>query len=201
MFIEIPANKKSILQRGVVYGFGINDSDYLTMSTINGVRSYCPFYVKWVDMLKRCYSPEFSYKNPSYIGCYVCDDWGYFSRFKEWMKNQDWQGKHLDKDLLIQGGKLYSPLTCLFVNQEINKLLNKREASRGAYPQGVTFAKTRKKYKAKVNYNGKTVSIGYYDTPELASEAYKAAKYKIIKQVALKQIEPLQSALLSYKIK
>jgi len=200
MFIEIPASKKSLACRKPLHGVGINDADYLTQPIINGKRIRCLFYRAWHNMLNRCYNAKYKIKRPTYNGCTVCDEWLLFSSFKAWMIKQDWKGKALDKDILIQGNKIYSPETCVFVTQEINALLTNSKASRGNYPQGVSFDKKTGKYKANCYVNGKSNHIVYSDTPEAASEAYKAFKYKVIAKIANEQSEPLKSALLNYKI-
>jgi len=41
------------------------------------------------------------------------------------MERQDWEGKHLDKDILIPGNKIYSPDRCIFVSSLINLLIDK----------------------------------------------------------------------------
>jgi len=164
------------------------------------VRVKCPFYSRWVGMLCRCYSDEYHETRPSYIGCTSCPEWLYFSKFKSWMAKQDWKGKHLDKDLLIQGNKIYSPKTCLFVSAEVNTLLVSSKKNRGAYPIGVGFDKKRNKYCAKYRNGKKVVNLGYYKTIELAFSVYKKFKYERIKCVANMQSEPLRSALLNFKI-
>lgn len=101
-----------------VQGVGIMDADYIVdvreYWVENGKRKSrlvwsCPFHRKWSDMLVRCYSPKRLEYRQSYAGCYVCDEWLTFSNFKSWMEKQDWEGKHLDKDLLQTGSKVYSP--------------------------------------------------------------------------------------------
>jgi len=200
MFIELPVNKRSPPHTRLIHGVGINDANYIVRHIVNGKELFCPYYRRWVDVLARCYSKKEHERYPSYIECYACDDWLTFSSFKEWMKKQDWKGKYLDKDLLIQGNKEYSSDTCLFVTCAINNLLLDRKLKRGRYPQGVDFCKALEKYRARVRVGGKARHIGYFDTTKEAFDAYKARKYKIIKDVANKQDEPLKSALLNYKI-
>ena len=200
-FIERPANERSLLRRRSVCGVGTNDADYLVQAMVDGKLSVCPFYRTWTGMLERCYSTKYQKISPTYIGCRVCSEWLVFSNFKEWMRSQDWQGKQLDKDILTQGNKIYSPERCLFVTQYINGLLNDKGASRGKYPQGVCFNKVIGKFRARCRVNGKSKFIGYYLSPEEASEAYREFKYQVIADVAVKQAEPLRSALLKYKIK
>lgn len=199
-FKEVKANKRSLWLRRLVYDVGVNDSDYLTECTIDGKRIKCPYYRKWVAMLERGYSPKYHAKFPTYKDCTVAPEWLTFSIFKEWMIQQDWQGNVLDKDLLVQGNKLYSPETCIFVSSQINGLLIDSGASRGKYPIGVSCKKATGKYVAQCNVAGKTKNIGQFDTPAEAHERYKAFKYGMITGIALCQEEPLQSALMNYKI-
>jgi len=93
----------------LVFGVATSDSSYVTQKTIDGVMVVCPFYRKWISMLTRCYSKNYQLRHPTYKGCSVSDEWLLFSAFKSWMKKQDWDGKQLDKDLLISGNKIYSP--------------------------------------------------------------------------------------------
>ena len=116
------------------------------------------------------------------------------------MQTQDWQGKHLDKDILSQGNKVYSPVTCLFVSLEINLLLNERRTKRGKYKIGVHWHKTVKRFQSQLKVNSNSTHIGYFDTEQEAHDAYKVEKYRQIKKIALNQTEPLRAALLNYKI-
>lgn len=117
-----------LAKRKPKFGVGINDADYKVQLLIreNG-RLFClwkcPFYVVWSDMLMRCYSEKYQRKSPTYVGCTVCEEWLIFSNFKAWMEKQDWEGKVLDKDLLVEGNKIYSPSTCKFLPNEINQFL------------------------------------------------------------------------------
>jgi hypothetical protein len=186
----------------LIYGVGINDADYTVNPMINGKRRICPFYKVWVNMLVRCYSESFHKKTPTYIGCHVISEWLIFSNFKLWMKSYEWQGKELDKDILIQGNKVYSPSTCIFVTHQINSLLNNSTKSRGLLPLGVIWGNIAScnPYRAQVNACGKKVHLGCYSTPEEAHEAYKKFKYNHIAKIASQQIEPLRTALLNYVI-
>ena len=74
-------------------------------------------------MLQRCYTTPVS--QPTYDGCYVCDEWAYLSNFSAWMNEQNWEGKQLDKDLLGDTYK-YSPENCCFISRELNHLIEPR---------------------------------------------------------------------------
>ena len=64
-------------------------------------------------MLKLCYSPAHHKKYPSYVGCTVCEEWKTFSNFRRWMVTQNFEGRHLDKDLLVKDNLHYSPVRTL----------------------------------------------------------------------------------------
>tara|TARA_R110002049_G_C8858977_1_gene538029 strand:+ start:91 stop:618 length:528 start_codon:yes stop_codon:yes gene_type:complete len=120
MFIERKASKGSLAKRKLIYGVATNDASYSVTINVDGVVYVCPFYSRWVAMLRRCYSVDYKKKKKTYEDCYSCDSWLLFSCFKLWMETQDWKGKELDKDILIKGNKMYSPGTCLFVTTKEN---------------------------------------------------------------------------------
>lgn len=78
-------------------------------------------YKKWYMMLYRCYDPLQLNRRPSYQNVFVCDAWLNFQNFAAWFELNNTKGKHLDKDILIDGNKIYSPETCLFVTQTENQ--------------------------------------------------------------------------------
>lgn len=195
-FKEIKPNKKSITQRGLVFGIGINDADYITKQIINGKEVRCPYYRRWVNMLKRCYSTSSKKDIRAYDGCTVCDEWLTFSNFKDWMAKHDWDGKELDKDIARYGNKVYSPETCIFVSADINRLLTDRRSRRGIYPQGVSRYRNGKSFFAGCSIDGKRVHIGTFDTEKEASDAYLTFKANHIYNVALKESEPVKSCLI-----
>ena len=156
-----------------IFRVGINDANYAVMPIIDGKQMRCPFYRKWCGMLRRCYCPNYLAQRPTYQGCVVCDEWLYFSNFKEWMETQGWEDKQLDKDF-FGDGSIYSPSTCCFVEQWLNSLFNGRAALRGLYPIGVSKHKNR--FRARLKINGHGTHIGYFDTSEEASTAYQKAK-------------------------
>ena len=179
----------------LVQGHGINDVDARTWIVVDGREVRDPYYLTWRNMLVRAFSKRVHEKYPTYVGTSVCDEWLRFSNFKSWMVEQDWEGKQLDKDILQHGNKVYSPDRCLFVSQEINKLLIDSGATRGKYPQGVSWKKELKKYGAGLSIYNVDKHLGYYDTPEEASRVYRDAKSAHIRSIADEQDEPLRSAL------
>lgn len=149
-------------ERKLVWGVGINDADYVTQRFettspdryVNGQLKQklvwrCPYYNTWKNMLKRCYSEKEKEIFPTYKGCTVSEEWKLFSNFRKWMVEQDWEGMHLDKDLLIRGNKVYSEETCVFVTEQVNAFINERGKARGECPIGVSWSKAAGKFQAR----------------------------------------------------
>lgn len=89
------------------------------------------------------------------------------------MEKQDWQGKELDKDLLVYGNKKYSAETCLFVPAEINKFIRNHSNSSRCLPAGVYFQSSSNRYQAQCSnpITNRLDSVGYFDD---CNEAHKA---------------------------
>lgn len=140
-------------------------------------------YATWHSMLERCYCPKYHEKYPTYIGCSVDERWHNFQVFAKWLNEQrrddGWQ---LDKDLVEEGNKIYSPETCRFIPQELNKLLNDQGRSRGELPRGVT--KNGDGYETRVNVDGTRLYLGFYPTETQAFAVYKKAKEENVKRMA-----------------
>lgn len=158
----------------LVYGWGINDANYVVQPTVNGKRVICPFYQTWRNMLQRCYCEKYHEMRPTYRDCEVCSEWKSFMAFKAWMETQDWEGKQLDKDLI--GDKLYSPETCCFVEGWLNSIFNDHGSATGDYPVGVSLNKETGKFYSYLNVLGVRKHNGLFDTPEEASDAYRTTK-------------------------
>lgn len=167
-----------------ICGVGINDAEYEVYKYDNiGGKSKvvwtCPFYSVWKSMICRCFSKKEKARIPSYLESSCVEEWFLFSNFKVWMETQDWEGKQLDKDLLVRGNKIYGPTTCLFVTQQVNLFLLERARDRGSYPLGVCWHKGTEMYIAKCNrVDGSSAHIGYFSTPEEAHKAWQLEKYK-----------------------
>ena len=187
-----------------IYGVGILGTKYPTM--VNGVIT--KEYILWNHMLERCYSNTYQKKHPTYIGCEASENFKSFEYFYEWCHRQVGfgnEGWHLDKDLLTKGDKVYSENTCVFLPQEINKVLTKREVSRGNHLIGVCWCNTKKAFVARVSKNkGKQEFLGRFKTEIEAFNAYKQAKEAFVKEQANKwesQIDDrAYNALMNYTV-
>ena len=170
-----------------VCGVGINDADYNVYEYVDDKAVWrCPFYITWKSMLERCYSEKFQLRQPTYKGCSVCDAWLTFSNFKNWMETQDWQGKHLDKDILKAGNKVYCPEYCIFVDHKINSFVLDRGASRGDCMIGVNWDKDRGKFYSQCSNptTGKSEYIGRYSDELEAHLAWKRRKHELACELA-----------------
>lgn len=172
--------------RKLVFNVGINDADYVVKPSINGKQITCQFYQTWQNMLQRCYDQRYQYRLPTYIGCYVCAEWLTFSNFKSWMEKQDWQGKELDKDLLIKSNKSYCPGACVFVDSMTNGFIKERDASRGEFPLGVSFSKKRARLEVRCSnpFTKKLENLGLFTCPDEAHQAWRKRKHELACQLA-----------------
>ena len=191
-----------------VHGVGVAGAKYPI--TVNGIQT--KEYNLWYSMLGRCYSDSFKKQRPTYEGCQVSENFKSYEYFYEWCHSQigfgnDGNGNpfHLDKDLLIRGNKVYSESTCVFLPQEINKVLTKSASSRGEYLIGVSWHNASKSFMATVSRNkGKQEHLGLFNTELEAYNAYKTAKEAFVKEQANKfksQIDPrAYEALMNYQV-
>lgn len=174
-----------------IQGVGINDLDYAVIVTetvgyVDGKQKQrviwqCPYYTRWVGMLSRCYSKRLHKGLPRYEGCTVCDEWLLLSNFKAWMEQQDWEGKHLDKDLLFRGNTVYSPETCCFIPEKLNIFMVECNANRGNFPIGVSWKPDKGKFRARCNnpFTRKEEHLGYFSDPIEAHNAWLSRKLQL----------------------
>lgn len=158
------------------------------------------------DMKSRCLIGGSVQKNsPHYLGTTMCDEWARsFDSFASWASTQigmyqvDEMGNlfEIDKDLLGEGMKHYSPSTCTMLPKALNVAL--------ATNDSVGYYKTSSgKYQVKVGKFGKSVHIGVYDTEKKAKAAYRKARKAYIRELAKNYCHQLSietyNALMAYK--
>ena len=162
-----------------VYGIGyLGEGKYKT--SFNG--KHTKYYTKWRSMLGRCYDEIQS--SSTYGAVTVCEEWHNFQNFAEWFYENYIESFELDKDIICSDCKIYSPETCCFVPQEINKLFTKRDNKRGALPIGVCSS-GHNTFIAQFSFGtGKQKYLGSFNTFEEAFQVYKVAKEQYIKEVA-----------------
>lgn len=178
----------------LVFGVGVNDADYSVQKFefIGGKWKrvwVCPFYERWKHVLARCYSEVFLKRRPTYLGCYTVPEWHSFMAFHAWMVEQDWEGKHLDKDILFPGNKVYGPDTCVFVDPKVNTFMLECTSSQGVFPVGVSYHKRIGKFQARCqdSRQGKRKNLGYFNSPDEAHSAWLEEKLRQAKMLASEQ--------------
>ena len=181
--------------RKLIYGVGINDADYAVKKwktiEVNGKKKWklvwiCPFYQAWKSMLERCYSVKLQERRPTYRGCTVSEEWERFSNFRAWMVTQDWEGKQLDKDLLLEGNKVYSAETCVFVSHSVNSFTLDCGAARGEWMVGVYWHKCTNKFKSQCSnpLTKKIEHLGLFTCELEAHQAWLKRKLELAKELA-----------------
>jgi len=152
-------------------------------------------YKTWNHMLERCYTEKYHKRFPTYIDCSVCDEWLNFQNFAEWYYNNVWNDNFkeskLDKDILVKGNKVYSPQTCILVDNNINCLFTKCDKTRGGYPIGVSEDNRTHQIRAQVFRRNGIKSTKYVPRTNsrdndilTAFNWYKESKEQYIKEVA-----------------
>ena len=182
-----PHCKRNALKK-VKFGIAIND--YNGKIWDNNAKRMIPSYIQWQSMLTRCYSESYHKKYPSYIGCYVCDDWLHFSKYKEWYDKHCVVGWNVDKDIIIKGNKLYSPQTCCFVPTEINSAFTNNRHNRGKNMIGV-YEYTEGRFVS--TYHKK-----YLGTSTNEKELF--LKYKFHKEKELKELAEKYKGLIDERV-
>lgn len=185
----------------LVMGVGINDGKYPMKALGEDLREY----KLWQNLLARCCSPKTQQRQPTYFGCSVSENFKNYSYFYEWCQNQvgfGQKGFQLDKDLILRGNRLYSEDRCLFLPQELNKLIASRTAIKGQPTMGVSAHQG--KFVARCRREPAPYYLGIFGTIEEAFSAYKQAKEAFIKAQAEKWKDQIDirayEALMRYEV-
>lgn len=186
-------------RRSLVQGVGINDADYYVVPRISGnTRLKCKYYEAWQGMLGRAYSKTIIKWNKIYEDVTVCEEWLTFSNFKAWMVTQEWEGKQLDKDLLIEGNREYGPNACVFLSNRVNSFIQDSYDSRDGFCVGVTLFRNGK-YRARMRNNGIVEHLGYFETYEQGREVYDRRKLEIARELIEQETDTKIKAALEVK--
>lgn len=162
-------------------------------------------YKVWSNMLLRTIDNPLKKNFPTYEECELCEEWKEYANFKAWYDNPAngyMEGYDLDKDLLSNGRKLYSPETCCFIPKHLNFLFRNKPKNDGL-PNGVY--KNGKGYQSRFMYRGKRYLM-QHTTIENAEKEYKRVKSSVIKTEAEKLYsenlitEKVYKALIKYSL-
>ena len=168
----------------LVYGFGVNDADYVTQKKQGSKYLTCPAYMAWRNMIKRVFSKTYQRERPTYKLVTVCDEWRSFMSFREWWLENHVGGWQIDKDLLSEK-KLYSPETCIYVPAWLNSFTLSNESSRGDFPIGVCFCKSSSAFVVHCRnpITKKQERLGAFGDPSVAGMAWIKRKLEIAEEL------------------
>ena len=108
------------------------------------------------------------------------------------MEKQDWEGKQLDKDILIKGNKIYSAETCVFVTPMVNTFTNDQGLKRGEWPIGANYHKASEKFLAQCRnpVTKKLEHLGLFTCEQEAHNSWLKRKLELAHELAAIQTDP-----------
>lgn len=137
-------------------------------------------YISWSGILERAYSDNYHKTRPTYKNVTVCEEWHNFQNFAEWFyeKSNYQEGWALDKDLLSENNKVYSPETCIFIPPELNGFLANNTSANTSGATGVHFEKSTGKFMARITdvVSKERLYLGVFNTIKEAENVYNNAR-------------------------
>jgi hypothetical protein len=122
---------------------------------------------------QRCNNPNHPrYNDYGGRGITMCDEWiNSIESFINWAKSNGYN-KNLTIDRIDNNGN-YSPENCRLVSYAVQSTNTKTRRDNSSGYRGVS--KEKDSWRASIQINKKRKFLGYFDTPEQASEAYEEA--------------------------
>lgn len=121
-------------------------------------------FIKWKNMIQRCYSDVVHKLKPYYMNKEVCIEWQNYQNFKLWFDTHYIPGTKvdLDKDLLCKESNMYSPEICAFMTHFLNTVFEYRGIENNIQQNDDGT------YSVSMNVLNKKMDIGVFDSEEEA---------------------------------
>jgi hypothetical protein len=140
-------------------------------------------YKVWAAMIVRGYNTEYKKRKPTYLNCFVCDEWHSFTNFNKWFYDNYIRGFEIDKDILISGNREYRLDRCCFVPRKINLAVHSNYAKKNKLLMGVREY-SNGRYRAFIGKHGNRINLGFYSSEIDAHLSWAKAKKEYIIELA-----------------
>lgn len=133
-------------------------------------------YYSWQGMRARCLNPNHSrYEDYGGRGIAICEEWDDFEVFLADMGEKPTKNHSIER-LDVDGN--YTPENCVWAD-DVTQARNKRKSSNNKSGfVGVGWNKASRKWRSRINVEGKTILLGYFESKNDAIKARKDAESK-----------------------
>jgi hypothetical protein len=164
----------------LIQDFRDSNGKWVKSICVGGIQLVTRSCSRYFDMNKRCkVDGAYQKRRPTYIGCTISENFKDFQHFTEWSQSQSGNNLvnyNLDKDLLIEGNKVYSEETCVFIPRELNSFLTFHDKTRGEFALGVCRNKRDMRFVSCIRKDNKLIYLGSFSTEIEAHRIYIIAK-------------------------
>lgn len=158
------------LQSGATKSCGCLQKELLRKKqTVHGLY-YEPEYKVWVNMHKRCSNPRWS---KWYGGIKVCARWADYNNFLSDVGRKPTPAHTLDR---IDSAQDYTPGNVRWASRSIQSRNTKNHETNTTGIRGVSWSKTRRKWRSAIYVDGKQKHVGYFTDINDAAMARAAAE-------------------------
>jgi len=111
----------------------------------------------------------------------VCDEWLNFQVFAKWYNEQSYKHDDLDKDILSNGAKMYSPENCVLISRELNAFMANVHSNNTSGVVGVSWHKQHQKWITRISdpRTGQERFLGYFNNKYEGGVVYRKARLEI----------------------
>lgn len=138
-------------------------------------------YIRWMNMIQRCYSERVHQLKPYYKDKNMCTEWHNYQNYKIWYDAHYVPGikVDLDKDLLCKESNMYSPETCVFITHFLNTVFEDRGIKSNISIDG-------DKYTVSMSILNKRIPLGKFDSKKEAQTGLIKGKINYVNELAEK---------------